>query len=346
LSGVARSRDNTWGSCANSPIDEPFGYDARGLLVAAQNRSVGLIREYDALGRMLREIDTRFGTGVGYAYDAASRLTSKVYPDGSSVHYAYDGAGRPVGISDPFGETTRFVYDAAGRRVQKLGTQGHRTEYAYAPGTGWLTGVTSYGKTGAVASAFTYPSHDDVGNRLAMTETSGGSTSYTYDALDRLSTLDPPNESIYPANGALTEFAHDAAGNRTDFGPKSGGGFVSPHTTYTYHAATKRLLNIKVDNSIVESFSGYDGNGNPSTWTPPAPNNTPRTLRFDALGRLVEISGGYSASYAYDPFGRRVEKTEAGTTTRYQYDGLDVVAEYSASQLEATYVFGPASTRC
>jgi YD repeat-containing protein len=106
LSGVARSRGNTWGSCANGPIDEQFGYDARGLLVAAQNASVGLIREYDALGRMLREIDTRFGTGVGYAYDAASRLTSKVYPDGSSMHYAYDGAGRPVGISDPFGETT------------------------------------------------------------------------------------------------------------------------------------------------------------------------------------------------------------------------------------------------
>jgi YD repeat-containing protein len=45
---------------------------------------------------MLREIDTRFGTGVGYAYDSASRLTAKVYPDGSAVHYAYDGAGRTV----------------------------------------------------------------------------------------------------------------------------------------------------------------------------------------------------------------------------------------------------------
>jgi YD repeat-containing protein len=121
---VAQRTINSAGSCANSPIDEQFGYDARGLLVAAQNPDVGLIREYDALGRMLREIDTRFGTGVGYAYDKASRLTSKVYPDGSSVHYAYDGAGRTVGISDPFGETTRFVYDAAGRRVEKLGSQG------------------------------------------------------------------------------------------------------------------------------------------------------------------------------------------------------------------------------
>jgi RHS repeat-associated protein len=333
---------NTSGSCANSPIDDQFGYDARGLLVAAQNDAVGLIREYDALGRMLREIDTRFGTGVGYAYDPASRLTSKVYPDGSSVHYAYDGAGRTVGISDPFGETTRFVYDGAGRRVQKLGTQGLRTEYDYHPATGWLTGVTSYTQTGGIAADFSYPTHDDVGNRLAMTETSGGTTSYTYDALDRLATLDPPNESIYPASGALTHFAYDGAGNRTDFGPKSGGSFVAPHAISTY-TASKRLLAITTSQvgggQTVESLGGYDSNGNPGTWTPPGASA--RTLKFDALGRLVEITGGFSASYAYDPFGRRIEKSEAGTTTRYQYDGLDVVAEYSASQLEATYVFGP-----
>jgi YD repeat-containing protein len=88
--------------CERAAVNDEFGYDARGLLVAAQNAHVGLIREYDALGRMEREIDTRFGSAVGYAWDKASR----------------DGAGRTVGISDPFGETTRFVYEAAGRRVK------------------------------------------------------------------------------------------------------------------------------------------------------------------------------------------------------------------------------------
>jgi RHS repeat-associated protein len=340
---VARRTANGAGSCANAPVDEEFGYDARGLLVAAQNDDVGLIREYDVLGRMLREIDTRFGTGVGYAYDAASRLASKVYPDGSSVHYAYDGAGRTVGISDPFGETTRFVYDAAGRRLQKLGTQGNRTEYSYDLGTGWLMGVTSFDKNGGVASAFTYPTYDDVGNRLSMTETSGGSTSYTYDALDRLSTLNPPDEAIYPATGAETHFAYDAAGNRTDFGPKSGSTFTLPHTTYAYQPASKRLTTITTTPvsgpQVIETLGSYDGNGNPGAWTPPG--QTQRSLKYDALGRLVEISGGFTATYVYDPFGRRIEKTEQGTTTRYQYDGLDVVAEYSATQLQATYVFGP-----
>ncbi|MCI0637179.1 MAG: hypothetical protein L0206_25180, partial [Actinobacteria bacterium] len=103
-----RRAANATGGCANSPVDDEYGYDARGLLVAARNPDVGLVREYDALGRMTREIDDRFANSVGYAWDRAGRLSSKVYPDGSSVHYAYDGAGRTVGISDPFGDTTRF----------------------------------------------------------------------------------------------------------------------------------------------------------------------------------------------------------------------------------------------
>jgi hypothetical protein len=48
-----------------APVAGAFGYDARGLLVAARNEWVGLTREYDALGHLLREIDTRFGSGVG-----------------------------------------------------------------------------------------------------------------------------------------------------------------------------------------------------------------------------------------------------------------------------------------
>jgi RHS repeat-associated protein len=123
----------------------------------------------------------------------------------------------------------------------------------------------------------------------------------------------------------------------------SGGSFTLPHTTYAYTPHTKRLTTITTTPvsgpPVVETLGLYDANGNPGTWTPPG--ESARTLKFDALGRLVEITGGYSASYRYDPFGRRIEKTEQSTTTRYQYDGLDVVAEYGASQLEATYVFGP-----
>jgi RHS repeat-associated protein len=242
-----------------------------------------------------------------------------------------------VGISDPFGDTTRFVYDGAGRRIQKRGTGGLRTDYSYEAATGWLTNLTSYKSNGGPGSQFAYP-YDEVGNRLQMTEGGSALTTYTYDALDRLASVDPPDEAVFPANGEKTWFAYDGAGNRTDFGPQSGGSFVSPHTTYTYHATLKHLQNIKVNGAISEIFT-YDGNGYAESWTPPG--EAPRTLGYDALGRLVSIGWGFEASYAYDPFGRRIEKTEEGETTRYQYDGVDVVAEYGATGLAATYVFGP-----
>jgi hypothetical protein len=34
-----------------------------------------------------------------------------------------------------------------------------------------------------------------------------------------------------------------------------------------------------------------------------------------------------AASFAYDPVGRRVEKTINGETTMYLYDGLDIIME-------------------
>jgi RHS repeat-associated protein len=337
---VSRSTSN-WESCPRAPVNDAFAYDARGLLAVAKNDSVGLIREYDALGRLVREIDTRFGTGVGYAWDQASRLTSKVYPDGSVVHYAYDGAGRTVGISDPFGDTTRFVYDAAGRRLQRRGTSGIRTDYSYRAATGWLEKIASEGEPSSpFVMTMNYQSYDQVGNRLSANDF-GGPIAYTYDALDRLESVDPGNQPYYPANGAKTWFAYDAGGNRTDFGPRespTGGAFVSPHRTYTYSPGLKRLQNIQEDGATLETFT-YDANGNAVGWTS---NQTfPRTLGYDALGRMVSIGWSFDASYVYDPFGRRIEKTEAGVTTRYQYDGLDVVAEYDAGGLAATYVFGP-----
>jgi YD repeat-containing protein len=192
-------------------IDDRYGYDARGLLVAAQNAHVGLIREYDALGRLTRETDDRFGTGIGYQYDKASRLTAKVYPDGKLLHVAYDAAGRPVGITDPTGDTTRYVYDAAGRRVQTRSTASQiRSELTY-NALGQLTDVASFRADGSARPVVHYPSYDAAGNR-EQRQDDQGTTDYAYDALHRLITADPPGAT--PA----VHYAYDAAGNRIQSG--------------------------------------------------------------------------------------------------------------------------------
>lgn len=48
---------------------------------------------------------------------------------------------------------------------------------------------------------------------------------------------------------------------------------------------------------------------------------------WDSRGQLTSISGAASASFAYDPFGRRVSKTLNGTTTDLLHDGMNVIRE-------------------
>ncbi len=326
---------------AVAAVDDRFAYDARGNVVAAQNSHVELLREYDDLDRLVREIDLRFQTSVAYRYDASSRLEGKVYPDGSVLSVSYDPAGRPIGITDPFGDTTRYVYDAAGRRIEtQSAASSLSTVLAYEAGTGRLRAATSsraIGNPNLVVSTRNYTQYDAAGNRERINNGPGtGTTILTYDELHRLASVDPPT-------GEPTHYSYDAAGNRDKVGRQSGGTFTAPYTRYEYYAqTTHRLANVKDDqNNFRERFGLYDPNGNPSSWTPPGASSA-RVFTWDALDRLVAISVGYSASYVYDPFGRRIEKSEAGSTTVYQYDGLDVVAEYNDDHvLQATYIFGP-----
>ncbi len=336
-------RQHSGATCSGvGPIDDHFGYDARGNLVAAKNVHVGLIREYDVLDRLVREIDARFGTAMAYRYDDASRLIAKIYPDGSVLNVSYDPSGRPIGITDPFSDTTRYVYDAAGRRIEtQSAAAALSTQFAYEKGTGRLASAVSTRANGTQAVVRGYPAYDPAGNRQRITEgPSALQTVYSYDALQRLESVDPPAAGSDDA----TYYAYDAVGNRLKAGHQQGGVFVAPFTTYEYpvNPTTHRLGAVRdADDNLIENFAFWSPNGTPGSWLRQGEPSL-RLLTWDALDRLVGIYFGYSASYVYDPLGRRIKKTEAGVTTLYQYDGLDIVAEYSsASVLQATYVFGP-----
>jgi YD repeat-containing protein len=79
---------------------------------------------------------------------------------------------------------------------------------------------------------------------------------------------------------------------------------------------------------------GYDTNGNLTS-------DGTNTYTYDARNHLTGISGGSTASFVYDPFGRRQSKTIGGTTTQFLYDGLNPVQELSASNaVNATLLNG------
>ena len=55
-------------------------------------------------------------------------------------------------------------------------------------------------------------------------------------------------------------------------------------------------------------------------------------------------SGPGGAALSYDPAGRLYQTSKGALTTRMQYDGSDLIAEYNASNvLLSRYVHGPST---
>jgi RHS repeat-associated protein len=67
------------------------------------------------------------------------------------------------------------------------------------------------------------------------------------------------------------------------------------------------------------------------------------TYTWDFAGQLVEVTrpDGQKVGFAYDALGRRVRKAFAGKTTRYLWDGNDLVHEVVEGALPVTWVFEP-----
>ncbi len=147
------------------------------------------------------------------------------------------------------------------------------------------------------------------------------SRSFTYDALNRLATL---NQSSGSATGCSSTFnlswTYDAWGNRTDQNLVSG-------SCGQFHAT------VNTKNQLVDPLNNkyqYDAAGNMT-------NDGNHVYFYDAENRLVQVGGTFgtcstaTACYSYDAIGRRIEKATGSTYRDYLYDlAGNVVTEYCA----------------
>ena len=168
-------------------------------------------------------------------------------------------------------------------------------------------------------------------NLLSETNTDGGVTRYTYDKLNRVTSITDPE-------GAVTQVGYDANSNITKVVQADG-----KSITYSYDARNQ-LVSYVDPEGYTFSFT-YDGNGNITSSTNGNGNTTRYTYdgldritqrtdeeggvatqTFDADGRLIKTvdEEGAETSYAYDACGRVVKMTDAlGNSTTYTYDELD-----------------------
>src|SRR6266568_3838841 len=165
--------------------------------------------------------------------------------------------------------------------------------------------------------------YDNDSRRTSLTLPNNVTLNYGYDALSQLTGV----TYMLGTNtlGNLT-FAYDLAGRRTGVG----GSYARTGTPQAASAATYNA------NNQLTQWKGatltYDANGNLTS-------DGTNTYTWNARNQLVSISGGTSASFQYDPFGRRVSKTIGGTT-QYVYDGANPVQEISGTTASANLLTG------
>jgi RHS repeat-associated protein len=157
-------------------------------------------------------------------------------------------------------------------------------------------------------------SYDDANRRSTLTYPNGIVVTYGYDDANHLTSL------TYTLGqttlGDLT-YTYDAAGSRTSVGGSwARTGIPTALASATYDASNR--LTAWGSTSL-----SSDLNGNLTS-------DGTTTYAWNARNQLATLSGGASASFAYDGIGRRRGKTISSATTNFLCDGVDAVQELSS----------------
>ncbi len=207
-----------------------------------------------------------------------------------------------------------YSYDALSRRTQADYANNTQCAYTY-DNADRLLGIVNSVKGGSTISSYSY-SYDKVGNRLSIV-TPEATHNYTYDSIYQLLQASV-SQPLSTAN-----YNYDALGNRTA---------VSDGAATTDYEAN--LLNQY--STVGNQNYTYDKNGNltsDGSWA----------YSYDHENRLSSaVKGTVNAAYKYDALGKRMEKSVNNTTSRFIYDGDQIVAEYDTSgNLVKKYIYGP-----
>ena len=302
-----------------------FSYDALGRVTSVTFPStLSESYSYDALNNLLAKTD-RKGQTITYGYDALYRLTSKTYPDSTAVSYTYDPLSRLTQVTDPTG-TYSFTYDNLGRLLG-TGTQYSFLSSALNNNYGYdaASNRTSFTDPAGATSTYSY----DALNRLTgLANTNSGTFGFGYDALGRRTSLTRPNGvdtsysydnlsrllSVLHGGGGLpgsTSYTYDSAGNRLTKSAVQAGNPdpVTAASSYTYDSIYQ-LTQAVVNSSVTEGYT-YDAVGNRLS------SAVPVSYNYNASNELTSNS---NASYTYDNNGNTLSKTDTGGTTNYTWD--------------------------
>lgn len=270
---------------------------------------------YSAMGDLVRRVQVVDGQALTlrYAYDAAGRMQSMTYPDGSLVDYSYDALGQvsSVGVTPAGGSREVLLH---GVQTLPFGPEktwtfgnGRRLDRSY--DLNYLPKSISDARDG-LNVAFGV---DPVGNITSLTDggSQGQRATLDYDRMGRLTAFKDAE-----TGGSIEHYTYDATGNRLSFGNSAG-----THA-YVYPPDSHRLAFV---GGVART---YDAIGNTlaigGEWQ----------YAYDLSGRLGSAAraGSAQAAYRHNAVGQRVSRRVGSAVDLYIHgEGGEWLGTYSAT---------------
>ena len=253
-----------------------------------------------------------------YEYDSVGQLSHCRLPDGCTLDYRHLSGGRLSSIDLNGSRLTSHQFNAGREQQRQQGLL--LSQYQYDEQGRLQAHSVSQRDKHLFQRRYNY---DANGNLAGINDSRKGNRSYHYDPLDRLISV----------RGAIPEsFAHDPAGNLLG----------------QNDLPAANLANVKGNRLLIQGdrHYDYDAYGNLIRERRGTGQKLITEYRYDCQHRLIGVSlpGGSTASYKYDAFGRRIEKTVDGHTTEFLWQGERLIAE-SAKNRYRSYIYEPGSFR-
>lgn len=316
-----------------------YAYDNFGEVTAITDPEGGIqTRAYTSRGKPLSRTDER-GNITRFSYLANQNLGSVTFADGSVSEMVYDAQGNAAEVTEAAGSaaarTILRTYDSDNRVtsvdvIEAATSALVLADFAEAP---VIDGVTTY-------------AYDGVGNLTQVVDETGLTTTMTYDALERLVTLDDPAEGLtvrtYNAAGEVTAhvngdgathvYSYDAVSRLTQ--TVDAEGFVK-----TFDYDPRDNISRVVDGRGGETVFAFDGLERMTVRTNPLGQVMRNSYdRRDNLTSLTREDGTVETA-VYDGKNRRTEVVTPDNTLRFAYDLFDnlILAEDDDSRVTMTY---------
>ncbi len=302
---------------SDSSLDASLTYDAstgcgtayKGRLCSVTDASGTTTYEYDLLGRVTEQEETRGGLTftTAYTYDLAGNILTITLDSGRVITYTRNANGQASGVSAVVNSTGTTL--ASSITYLPFGpmnalTYGNSLTFS-------ATFDQDYYLTNRTVSGGIYNHTYDTDANGNITQV--GSTTFNYDALNRLEEED---------SGSAVNYTYDATSNRLT---KVNGGT----TTTTVPSGSNKISAVGGDSYTYDAAGNITDDGtNEYTW--------------NAAGQLgvVEVSSTPVGTYTYNVYNQRTKKV-AGSTVHYVYGaGGLLYGEYDSSgDLIREYVY-------